>query len=279
LRFPAKTINQIIEGEIREAGKRLLALERLLDGCTKETLAFFNRTVEFEELGWQAPVCKKGDIPRKVWVVYKGSVAAIDTDVETMKQNGLQMEIEKKQSTSRVVKILGPEICLGLLESKYGRPMKYNIQTYQSNTVIFWVDSANLWEATIKEPLLAKSLKLKGLQFSMCMTKGVNFNRKVSIQIDITDKITQEVIRKQDHSDTPDYQILCFDKTSKIMDEKRVKSKGRGLLVLNKLFGLRKNAIDSSLPITNSKEKVELAHNSYSSQNLAWFANISRRYI
>lgn len=278
LSFPAKAVSKIMDEEQRETGKRNLAVERFLAGCTKETLAFFNKNVEFEELGWRSFVCKKGDIPSKVWVIYKGSLAAVQNDLQTTNQKDLPLSVQNKQINSKVVKVFGPELCLGLLESKFRRPMKYDIQTHESNTVIFWIDAASLWETTLKEFQLGRTLKLKGLQFSMAMTKGIKDPILMTMRNNHDTKFDLDINMNHGKIDSS-LELDQFNKTNfKNEAEKSVKPKSRGMMLLQRLFNQRKNVLTLKTENLQTKDNLEIPHSSYSTQNLAWFSNISRRY-
>lgn len=266
-----------MEEEQRETGKRNIAVEKFLAGCTKETLSFFNKNVEFEELGWKSLVCRKGDIPSKVWVIYKGSLAAVQTELQATKQQDLPLAVQNKQMNSKVIKVFGPEICLGLLESKYRRPIKYDIRANESNTVIFWIDAVSLWETTLKEFELGRSLKLKGLQFSMAMTKGIKGSTIMTTGNNQDSRISPNVIKKLDTTASSPETGKIIDFCNKIEAEASVKPKGRGMKLLQRLFNQRKNALTLKTEKLGEKEDIEIPHSSYSSQNLAWFSNISRR--
>lgn len=277
LRFPAKPLTQIIEEENKEVVKRMLAVERLLDGCSKESLGYFNTMVEFEELDWQATVCKRGEVPTKVWVVYKGSLAAVHSKVHQVCKNKLPLQLDKTQFTSRIVKILAPEVCLGLYESRYRKPMKYDILAYESGTIIFWIDSVVLWKTAEKELSFAKMLKLKALKYAKTLTRGIktvsNYDLGSSSSKVEVNQVTSNSNNAHDEITKPKKNSIRELATAEGLEN----ANSRGLKMLENIFGLRRQALILNTTVSKPIDETGNLQETFSRGDLTWFNNLSRR--
>ena len=276
-KFPSKALHAIMEEEHREIAKKYLAVEKFLEGCSKQTLSSLDRQAVFEELAWNSRVCRQGETLNRVCVIYKGSLAVVDVRTHCISGKGGPLEAKRKFKNSKIVKVLGPELCVGLLETRYGRPLKYEIQANESETIVFWLDAALLWDIAKNEQALERSLKFKGLQFSLILKRtGLEISKQ-----DVKIKTEKPIFKSQAISDQP---IDSLENDKKNQDQNENNSKpegyninGRGLLKLDDLFCLRRKAIESKCMVSETDRDIIGRESRYNLVNLRWYQNLARR--
>lgn len=277
LRFDSKQLSAIVERETREANKKLVVMEKFLEGTLRDAKRSLLAQIEVLEYPWKSKVCCEGTKVSKVYIVYKGSVALMSPEVVLVKKPGSVLEKQKLVKKSKMIKTLGPDFCFGLKETRFDIPMEYDIICYQPDTILFSIDADKLWEVARKEHVFYQNLMLRIKMFSESMQKtaAASIIGKALVSSIIDNKAEREL-----NSNKPAEAMILkisaeANETAEI--RKRPCLRGRDLNSIQELFRMRDRQIKASLEGHDPTESLEIQAQRYNAADKIFFKHIRRR--
>ena len=277
LRFDIKRIQPIIDMEEREANKKMVIVERFFEGCLRESKKALIDAIQVEKYAWKSTICCKGYVPSKIYIVYLGSVALTCPQVVLLAQTGSILEKQKNAYRKRVIKTLGPEYCFGINETKFHKPLQYDLIAHEPETILLTIDSSKVWEIAKKEHTFYQNLMLRSKSFSYTLMNTA----KLAI---FRDKLNTSQIAKQKESDLnpkkPAEALIlkiAAETDTKTELERRPCLKGRELKTLEDIFRLRDNQMRISLQAHDHVADIEMQIHKYQAADMIFFKHIRRR--